>query len=976
MRLRLAVLLLIVPLLSWCQDKLGDAIVRTIQTYLNENKSKTIHSDNVLKVLSITADQQARTVTITLNEVFGERPLTKQDVAQLNRELKKRLPAPYNTFDLSILCGTLPIEQLIQPEPSDTTYQKRVWGSAEHKGYPWVTNTAIPYTISNGLQGRHISLWASHGRYYDLTTNMWRWQRPRLYCTSEDLFTQSIVVPFLMPMLENAGAIVWSPRERDWQKNEVIVDNDYPESSGVYREIEGRNEWLTTGMGWGCVQDVLLDNQNPFEMGSFVMADAQTSQKMASQIVWQPTIPEDGDYAVYVSYVSLPTSVSDATYTVRHSGVNTTYKVNQKMGSRTWVYLGTHHFKAGNSADNCVKLSNKSNYRGVVTADAVRFGGGMGSIARSDSISPTIRSGMPRYLEGSRYSAQWGGAPYAIYATKGSQNDYAEDINIRSLWTNHLTRGSAYLPGDSGLSVPLELSLAIHSDAGMRQDRSIIGTLGIYTTGKYTKGEYEGLLSEGLLPAGLSRMTSRDLLNQVMSSVTSDLQKTLGQWTRRQMYDRNYSETRLPEVPSVIVETLSHQNWADMKFGHDPRFKFLLARAIYKGVLRYVSNMHGEADPVVQPLPVNSFQAKLNASMDSVRLSWQPTPDALEPSALPASYMVQTAQDHGDWTNGEMTSHCNLTLPIARNELMRFRVSAVNAGGQSLPSAELVAFVPDGASNHMLIVNAFLRLAGPQPVDTDTSRGFDMLTDPGAVFHHSPCYCGRQARWDKSDISALGQSGSEYEHLLVAGNTFDYPTQHALLEARMPGGTAISSCMSDAFETDNGILDRIQSVDYILGAQREDGYSLTSRRCFTEPVMQRLSQHIGRGGSLLMSGAYLSEELTSPQQREWAERVLHLQPGGMISIADSANVVRDASRSYTLSNDLNEQTFSARRCSILLPAEGAFASTLFVDSQLSASVAYENGRQRILVYGFPLEMIASQEQRNSLIKTSTTYIAQ
>ena len=27
-------------------------------------------------------------------------------------------------------------------------------------------------------------------------------------------------------MLENAGAIVYTPRERDWQRNEVIVDND------------------------------------------------------------------------------------------------------------------------------------------------------------------------------------------------------------------------------------------------------------------------------------------------------------------------------------------------------------------------------------------------------------------------------------------------------------------------------------------------------------------------------------------------------------------------------------------------------------------------------------------------------------------------------------------------------------------------------------------------------------------------------
>jgi hypothetical protein len=34
------------------------------------------------------------------------------------------------------------------------------------------------------------------------------------------------VVPYLAPMLENSGAVVFLPRERDIQVNEVIVDND------------------------------------------------------------------------------------------------------------------------------------------------------------------------------------------------------------------------------------------------------------------------------------------------------------------------------------------------------------------------------------------------------------------------------------------------------------------------------------------------------------------------------------------------------------------------------------------------------------------------------------------------------------------------------------------------------------------------------------------------------------------------------
>lgn len=70
------------------------------------------------------------------------------------------------------------------------------------------------------------------------------WQRPRLFCTTEDLFTQSIVVPYLIPMLENAGAVVFTPRERDWQRNEVIVDNNSRGGRSIYLEENYRkNHW-------------------------------------------------------------------------------------------------------------------------------------------------------------------------------------------------------------------------------------------------------------------------------------------------------------------------------------------------------------------------------------------------------------------------------------------------------------------------------------------------------------------------------------------------------------------------------------------------------------------------------------------------------------------------------------------------------------------------------------------------------------
>ena len=76
-----------------------------------------------------------------------------------------------------------------------------LWGDIDYHGAPWVTNVSSLVEASEGLQGRHLSVWASHGRYFDNNRGQWEWQRPLLFSTTEDLFTQTIVVPYLIPML-------------------------------------------------------------------------------------------------------------------------------------------------------------------------------------------------------------------------------------------------------------------------------------------------------------------------------------------------------------------------------------------------------------------------------------------------------------------------------------------------------------------------------------------------------------------------------------------------------------------------------------------------------------------------------------------------------------------------------------------------------------------------------------------------------
>ncbi len=242
---------------------------------------------------------------------------------------------------------------------------------------PLVTRLSAAWTPPAGLRGRHIALWQSHGRYFDQRRNCWRWQRARLWETCEDLYTQGYVLPFLVPMLENAGANVLLPRERDVRRAELVADNDPGIGGAVrYAETAGRFAWSDGGPGFAHLRSLYRAGENPFREGTVRRTTSVTEAAECSTAEWSADIPEAGEYAVYVSYRSLPESAEDARYTVRHLGGESRFAVNQTMGGGTWIYLGTFPFAAGRHAARVV-LSNLSSHAGrVVTADAVKIGGG------------------------------------------------------------------------------------------------------------------------------------------------------------------------------------------------------------------------------------------------------------------------------------------------------------------------------------------------------------------------------------------------------------------------------------------------------------------------------------------------------------------------------------------------------------------------------------------------------------------------
>ena len=606
------------------------------------------------KLNSFDINYDRKTIAIYASESFAYQPFRPETVENIYNQVKELLPGPVHYYQLTIYADGKPIEDLVPNFYRNKKKDKeRLSLNVDYKGAPWVKNTSRPNEISRGLQDRHIAIWQSHGNYFKNDKNEWGWQRPRLFCTTEDMFTQSFVLPYVIPMLENAGAIVYTPRERDTQKNEIIVDNDTPNAS-LYLEMGGKKiNWANAPVkGFAQKKTIYKDGENPFTDGTCRFIPTERKKKKNKDQVfaeWVPTLPATGKYAVYVSYQTLPNSVSDAKYLVFHNGGVTEFKVNQKIGGGTWVYLGTFEFDKGSNDYGMVVLSNESSEHGVVCADAVRFGGGMGNIARGGKIS-----GLPRYLEGARYSAQWAGMPYEVYAGRKGENDYTDDINTRSNVINYLSGSSVYNPQQSGLGVPLEMTMALHSDAGCSKTDELIGSLGIYTTD----------FNNGKLNAGTDRYASRDLADILLTQIQKDIYSSYSlPWTRRSMWNRNYSETRLPATPSTIIELLSHQNFADMQLGHDPNFKFTVGRAIYKGILQFITNQH-DKEYIVQPLPVSNFAIQFGKKKNTLELSWKGEDDPQEPTARPREYIVYTRIGYGGFDNGTLVSKTSHTVKI------------------------------------------------------------------------------------------------------------------------------------------------------------------------------------------------------------------------------------------------------------------------------------------------------------------------
>lgn len=943
----------------------------SIGTYV----SKLAYEDKPLYVKSADVQRNKKKkknakLVLTFCPELCNYPFRDGDIERIYEIARNNMPgkfAPYRK-NFSIRCNRRGLEEYKPNYYSSSDSRKYVnehlkYVSSLGENQKLVSNLSVPSTPEQGLSKAHIAIWQSHGCYFEPTLDRWEWQRARLFGTVEDRFTQSFVIPFIVPMLENAGAVVLMPRERDINPNEIIVDNDI-QASG-YSE---NGKWSKAPQpGFSKTKEIYFSGENPFRSGT-ARYTATTKKKSEARLSasWIPNIPERGEYCVYVSYQTMENSPSDARYLVRHQGGETWFSVNQKMCSETWVYLGRFLFEKGNNSQQGVFLSNYSKANNsVISADAVRFGGGMGNIARSakENASDTTLaqcSGHARFDEAALYWLQWAGFPQSVYSESDFSNDYKDDIRSRGNWVNWIK---------NEMHVPVDLSFALHTDAGTRFSDSIVGTLAIYNS-RPRGATY--------FPSGESRMMSRDYADIVQSQVVSDIKHWYGDsWTRRGLWDKTYSECSLPEVPSMLLELLSHQNFWDMRMGLDPNFKFVVSRAIYKGILRYYSYIN-DRKYVVQPLPVTDFAASL-AQHDKkwyAELSWSPVEDDLEPSANAEFYIVYTRVDNGGFDNGTKVNSASARIAIKPGHLYSFKVVAGNEGGISFPSETLCSAVAEKTSplnKKMLIVNCFNNISAPSSfVSKDsTYAGFRYDFDPGLPFRNEISYCGpqyefdREIPWQDDDDPGFGASKSNYEYSTVAGNMFDFVASHA--EAALKSGYDIVSSSANAFAFLNTAdTSRCNVLDIIFGRKEQINGNL----------QKKITQCLGNGTGLIISGSDLFSGIYSSKDS--------LKIGWLIELTDSKLMTWHASEigkvkgvnnklglnpsaSYSFFTAPNPTRYCVPNPDAIFPAsKGCKTIYRYAGNNISAGT-FRCDSCKVVTLGFPIEALATQEEIDLLM---------
>jgi N-acetylmuramoyl-L-alanine amidase len=610
---------------------------------------------------------------------------------------------------------------------------RRAWetGARAAAGAPHVRRAGRAAT--GALAGKTVYVSAGHGWTY--AAGAWRTQRGTTNAIVEDLVSAEAIDQMLVDELERMGARVVTVREHDMNPERVVVDD-------AAATLEGAVQELGAGPpGWGALPEPIADQSNPFAAGGTRQLAATTGEARG-RAVFAPAIPASAYYDVYVSYAAGADRAPDAHVIVRHAGGATDFRVDQRRHGGTWVRLGRFWFDAGAPAERAsVAVADDSAAPGaVISLDAVRFGGGRGTIDRGGGAWDR-----PMFEHNARYNAQLFGAPPAVYDY--TDTDGNDDVGTRSrfaAWDHEEGEDAIYVAWHTNAPNPGR------------------GTES-YTYGPSAPpgpiGEFSGVPGSLELQAAV-----HDELVGDIRAGWDPAWKDRGKFTA---YFGEVNPTHNPEMPATLVEIGFHDTPADADALRDPRFRRIATRAMAQGVARYFAARDGAA-LTLPPEPPSAVRVQ-NDGAGGLVVSWRPPVPEPGGGDAPTGYRVYVSRDGRSFDEGTDAGGGITTLTlgdVGLGEIRWVRVAALNAGGESRPSELVGARV--GAAP-VLIVGGFDRLDAGQLVKEEPSpllgiidrMYLDRMNDGAHALRHGRAVAAASVSFDGATDEAVAQGDVE-----------------------------------------------------------------------------------------------------------------------------------------------------------------------------------------------------------------------
>ena len=386
---------------------------------------------------------------------------------------------------------------------------------------------------------------------------------------------------------------------------------------------------------------------------------------------------------------------------------------------------------------------------------------------------------------------------------------------------------------------------------------------------------------------------------------------------------------------------------------------------------------------------------------NEIELTWQPVTDSLEPTATAEKYIVYTRIGNGDFDNGIVVDKNSYRTALPAGVVCSYKVTALNKGGESFPSEILSAGKAFNSKGTVLVVNGFDRISAPAdfvaPAPADTLlAGFLDESDHGVPYITDISYIGqmkeyrRSVPWMDDDASGFGDSYSNYETQVIAGNTFDYPALHGA--AILKSGYSFVSSSDEAVENGKVTLNDYKYADLILGKECQTkigrgGVKPLEFKTFSKPMQDCITSYCNQGGNIFISGAYVGTDLwdnrlipANEEDKKFATEVLKYkwrtgQAATMGKVKCVASPFPSLSGNYTYYNELNTDSYVVESPDAIEPAtKEAYTVMRYSENNLSAGVAYQ-GSYKTCVLGFPFESLRTAEERDCLMNAILTFFS-